>query len=71
MYFPPRDIVERIKKEFPEGTKIVLDKMDEPGMKPGMCGVVYKVDDAGTIFARWENGSGLGVVYGEDLCHKE
>ena len=24
------------------------------------------MDDIGTIFPKWDNGSGLGLVYGED-----
>lgn len=29
------------------------------------------VDSMGTIHVAWETGSTLGVVYGEDKCHKE
>lgn len=34
----------------------------------GTKGVVEFIDDIGTIHVEWENGSSLGVVYGEDLC---
>jgi len=33
---------------------------------PGDRGTVYRVDDAGTVHVRWDNGSGLGLVPGED-----
>lgn len=73
MVFPKREIVERIRKEYPKGTVIILDHMDDPyrDMPVGMEGVVESVDDTGTIFASWENGSHLGLVYGEDSCHKK
>lgn len=59
---------ERIKKMFPPGTRIVLGHMDDPynPIPPGTRGTVDDVDDIGTIFPKWDNGSGLGLVYGED-----
>lgn len=33
---------------------------------PGDVGVVSHVDDAGTVFVNWENGSGLGLIPGID-----
>ena len=59
---------ERIKKMFPPGTRIVLQHMDDPynPIPPGTRGTVDDVDDIGTIFPKWDNGSGLGLVYGED-----
>ena len=33
-------------------------------------GTVRSVDDTGTVFVRWDNGSGLGVVYGVDRIRK-
>lgn len=72
MFFPPRDIVERIKKEYPSGTRVELLHMDDPyrDMAPGIKGTVSVVDDTGTIHVDWDNGSRLGVVYGEDSCRK-
>lgn len=59
---------ERIKKMFPPGTRIVLQHMDDPyhPIPPGTRGTVDDVDDIGTIFPKWDNGSGLGLVHGED-----
>lgn len=33
---------------------------------PGDIGTVSHVDDAGTVFVNWENGSGLGLIPGID-----
>jgi hypothetical protein len=46
--------------------------MNDPyrDMPPGLKGTVKSVDDTGTVFVSWENGSGLGVVYGEDKIRK-
>jgi len=39
-------------------------------LKPGDRGTVSFVDDTGTIFCSWDNGSRLGAVYGEDVLKK-
>ena len=38
----------------------------EPQMKSGMIGIVEHIDDAGQLHVRWENGSGLALIPGED-----
>ena len=70
--FPPRSAVERVKKEYPVGTRVELVQMDDPYSRipPGTQGIVSAVDDIGTIFVKWENGSSLGVVYGVDIVKK-
>lgn len=72
MFFPPRNIVEKIKNEYPSGTRVELVEMDDPyrDMPVGMKGTVTSVDDTGTIHVAWDNGCHLGVVYGEDSCKK-
>lgn len=35
-------------------------------LRPGDEGTIDYIDDVGTVFAEWDNGSGLGLVYGED-----
>lgn len=58
---------ERLEKKYPAGTRVVLEKMDDFQAPPiGTKGTVVEVDDIGTIFVDWDNGSKLGVVYGED-----
>lgn len=39
-------------------------------LKPGDRGTVNFVDDTATVFVDWDNGSSLGVVYGEDAIRK-
>lgn len=71
MKFLSRQIVEKIKTEYPAGTRVELVKMDDIQAPPiGTKGTVIGVDDIGSIMVAWDNGSGLSVVYGEDLCKK-
>jgi len=45
--------------------------MDDPRAPPiGTKGIVYGVDDSGSILVNWDNGSGLNVVYGVDYAVK-
>ena len=70
MMFPRRETVERIKKQYPVGSRVQLDQMDDPQAPPiGTCGTVRGVDDIGSIMVAWDNGCGLSVAYGEDRCH--
>ena len=71
MRFPRRETVERIRREYPAGCRVELLRMDDPQAPPiGTCGTVIGVDDTGSVMVRWDNGSGLHVVYGEDECRK-
>ncbi len=69
--FPTRAEVERIKAQFPEGTRICCDYMpDDPRpIPPGTIGEVFGVDDAGQIMMKWSNGSSLSLVPGVDSFH--
>ena len=66
--FPSKEIVERLRKQYPQGTCVELVRMNDPysKLKPGDLGTVDFVDDTGTLFCIWDNGSTLGVVYGID-----
>jgi hypothetical protein len=45
--------------------------MDDPQAPPvGTKGTVLGVDDVGSILVAWDNGSGLNVAFGEDVCRK-
>ena len=71
MQFPRRGTVERLRREYPVGCRVELLRMDDPQAPPiGTCGTVTGVDDTGSIMVRWDNGSGLHVVFGEDECRK-
>ena len=66
--FPSKEIVERIRQRYPKGARVELVYMNDPytKLKSGDRGTVSFVDDIGTVFVKWDNGSGLGVAYGED-----
>ena len=70
--FPSSEVVERLRKEYPEGTRLSLISMDDPYTKLeyGDRGTVTHVDDGGTIHMRWDKGSSLGLAYGEDSFRK-
>lgn len=70
--FPTQNEVERLRRRYPQGTRIELEYMDDPysKLKPGDRGSVTFVDDAGTVFVNWDSGSGLGLAYGEDKFRK-
>ena len=59
---------EYLKKEYPPGTRIVLNSMgDDPRpIQSGMRGTVEAVDDIGTVHCRFDNGRSLGLIDGED-----
>ena len=71
MKFPSKEIVERIREEYPAGYRVELIQMDDVQAPPiGTKGTVIGVDDTASIMVRWDNGSGLNVVYGEDACRR-
>lgn len=71
MRFPSKEIVERVRSQYPAGTRVELVQMDDVQAPPvGTKGTVRGVDDTASIMVHWDNGSGLHVVYGEDGCRK-
>lgn len=71
MSFPNRETVNRIRREYPIGTRVKLVHMDDPQAPPvGTLGTVRGVDDIASILVCWDNGSGLNVVYGTDNVEK-
>lgn len=70
--FPSKEVVERLRRMYPAGTRIELISMNDPYTEliPGDRGTVEFVDDIGTIHVRWDCGSGLGVAYDEDVIRK-
>lgn len=71
MKFPSREIVESVRRKYPAGTRVELVRMDDVQAPPvGTKGTVKGVDDTGSLLMRWDNGSGLNVVYGEDAVKK-
>lgn len=71
MRFPNKEVVEHIRSQYPAGTRVELVQMDDAQAPPvGTLGTVWGVDDTGSIMVHWDNGSGLNVVYGVDVCRK-
>lgn len=71
MNFPSRQTIEALRKNYPAGCRVELDRMDDIQAPPiGTQGIVLGVDDTGSIMVSWDNGSGLNVIYGEDRCHR-
>ncbi len=71
MRFPNKEIVEKVRREYPAGTRVELVRMDDCQAPPfGTLGTVTGVDDTASLMVDWDNGSGLNVVYGEDLAVK-
>lgn len=66
MFFDHRK-VQRIKAQYPGGTRIQLHSMSgEADMPSGLTGTVDFVDDAGQLQMTWDNGRSLALVPGED-----
>lgn len=66
-----RETVERLRWEYPVGCRVELVQMDDAQAPPiGTKGTVRGVDDIGSIMVRWDNGCGLSVAYGEDMCRR-
>ena len=63
--------VERIRQQYPAGTRICCDNMpDDPQpIEPGTLGTVRGVDDAGQVMVSWDNGRGLSLISGVDSFH--
>lgn len=71
MHFPSKEIVERVRREYSADTRVELIKMDDAQAPlAGTKGTVMGVDDTGSLLMRWDNGSGLNVVYGEDIVRR-
>lgn len=66
-----KDALQALRERFPRGTRVELVKMDDPQTPPiGTKGTVLGVDAIGSIMVAWDNGCGLSVAYGEDICRR-
>ena len=68
MPFPSREQVEFIRKNYPPGTRVMLNNMNDPysPVEPGTRGTVRYVDDSGQLGVAWDNGRSLSLIPGED-----
>lgn len=61
--FAFKETVNTRRRQYPAGTKVVLNSMDDPQAPPaGTHGIVQGVDDAGQIMVVWSTGSHLSVI---------
>ena len=71
MRLPSKETVGGTRRDYPAGTRVELVRMDDAQAPlAGTLGTVLGVDDTGSLLMRWDNGSGLNVVYGEDIVRK-
>ena len=70
--YPTKEQVEQIRREYPVGTEIILQRMDDPyaDIPPGTKGRVVYIDDLGQIGMSWQNGSSLSLIPGVDRFSK-
>lgn len=65
-YLKPEEL-QQIRDAYPPGTRVELVKMDDVQAPPiGTKGTVKGVDDTGSLLMRWDTGSSLNVIRGED-----
>lgn len=70
--YPTNETIKRLREEYPPGTRIVLESMDDPhAPPPGTKGTVAYVDDMGLIGMNWDNGSSLSLMPSLDSFSKE
>lgn len=67
-----KEILDRLRREYPVGTRVKLVRMEnDPHPVPaGTLGTVMGIDDAGSLLVKWDNGSGLNVLFGIDYVVK-
>ncbi len=62
-----REQVQRIREQYPPGTRIRLHHMEDAQAVPeGTEGTVVAVDSIGQIHMNWDNGRTLALIPGED-----
>ena len=66
------EMLKQLKEYYTPGTRVMLIRLSDPytNLRQGDRGTVTFVDDIGTIHVRWDCGSSLGVVFGEDECRR-
>lgn len=67
-----KEQLEYLRSQYPPGTRVELIFMNDSYSKlqSGDQGTVTFVDDIGTVHVNWDCGSGLGLVFGEDLFRR-
>lgn len=66
-----KEALQALREQYPKGTRVELVQMDDAqAPSVGTKGTVRGVDDMGSIMVAWDNGCGLSVAYGADICRK-
>ena len=61
MIYPDCATVERLRSEFPDGSRVELIRMNDKAAPPvGTRGTVRGVDALGSVMVEWDNGSSIG-----------
>ena len=71
MKIPNEKEIDRIRREYPVGTIIKIQKIDDPQAPPvGTLGEVIGCDSMGDLLMKWSNGSSLKVILSENCVRK-
>ncbi len=70
--YPTRETVDRLRAEYPPGTRIELVSTADPltDLKPGDRGTVKFVADTGSVFVSLNNNALREILYGIDEIRK-
>ena len=61
----------QLREAYPPGTRVALVRTDDQQAPPiGTEGTVMGVDDTGSLLVKWDNGSGLNIIWGVDVVQK-
>lgn len=72
MFGVSRQTLERLRKEYPAGTRVELIRLDDPYRKipSGTTGTVEYVDDVGQLHTVWDGHGSLALICGVDEWRK-
>ena len=64
--------LETRRTRYKPGTRIEIVRLEDPhtSLRPGDRGWTTIIDDCGTVFANWDNGSTIGCLYMVDEIRK-